>query len=309
VPLFPTCQLEDRGDHEIVQQEDGVRVLRRKTFSSIPIPRSHLLQDRASWREHYAPRLDPTNPARFPRDWQERVRRWREPDRELPVFLFAGSLYGWLRNWVGLEQLSYTVYDHPAWFEEMITTVADCILGTLERALATGVQFDGAGMWEDMCYREGPLLSPGHVRQYMVPHYRRITDLLARHGVDIVWLDCDGRIDKLLPLWLEAGVNCMLPIEVGTWNADPVALRREYGQELRMLGGFDKRILAGSREQITREVHRLAPLVEEGGYVPFCDHRVPPDVPLASYLHYLRQARAVWGHDTSLRPLLARQDS
>ena len=34
--------------------------------------------------------------------------------------------------------------------------------------------------------------------------------------------DARGKIDDLLPLWLDAGVNCMFPIEIGTWGADPV---------------------------------------------------------------------------------------
>ena len=76
----------------------------------------------------------------------------------------GGSLYGWLRNWMGLEQLSMTVYDDPAFFEEMVTTVADCILAVLEKTLASGVQFDACGMWEDMAYNAGPLLSPRHFK-------------------------------------------------------------------------------------------------------------------------------------------------
>ncbi|MFQ3587459.1 MAG: hypothetical protein SNJ76_07325 [Fimbriimonadaceae bacterium] len=58
----------------------------------------------------------------------------------------------------------------------------------------------------------------------------------------------------------------------------------------------------GLPAEIDAEIDRLAPLVEEGGLIPFCDHRVAPDVPYAHYLHYLRRARAVWGKNTELRP-------
>jgi uroporphyrinogen decarboxylase len=153
-----------------------------------------------------------------------------------------------------------------------------------------------------MCYCAGPLISPKHFKQYLVPHYRRLADLLHQHGVDVIWVDCDGRIDRLLPLWLEAGVNCMFPVEVGTWGADPIRYRREYGRDLLMMGGFSKRILAGQKEEIEREVYRLAPLVEEGGFIAFCDHRVPADVPLENYWFYLQTVRKVWGMDLHLRP-------
>lgn len=294
-PGFPWQQLEDRGDHEVVQQDDGVRVLRRKFLSSIPMPVAHLLTDRTSWREHYAPRLDPDATTRYPADLAERARTWTDPKRTHLIALPGGSLYGSLRNWMGLEQLSLVVYDDPAFFEEMVTTMADCIVGTLTRLLETGGQFDACAMWEDMCYNAGPLLSPRHFKRYLVPHYRRIADLLHRYGVDVLWVDCDGKIDELLPLWLDAGVNCMFPIEVGNWGADPVQYRKLYGRDLLMIGGFDKHILAQSYAAIDHEIERLAPLVAEGGYMPLCDHRVPPDVPLAHYRYFLERARAVWG--------------
>ena len=302
-PAFRPHVLEDRGDHELMQQADGVRVLRRKAMSSIPQHQGHLLTDRASWETYYKPRLDPDWPLRLPKDWAERSQRWQDPQRSELVVLPGGSLYGWLRNWMGVENLSYVLYDDPAWFEEMVTTVADCIIGTLRRALATSVQFDACGMWEDMAYRGGPLISPRHFKQFLSPHYRRIADLLHQHGVDVIWLDCDGDIAALVPLWLEAGINCMFPLEVGAWGADPVKYRQQYGKDLLMMGGFDKHILQGNKAGIAHEVKRLAPLVEEGGYIGFCDHRVPPDVPLENYCCYLESVRAIWAHGIDLRPM------
>lgn len=302
-PVFEERVIEDRGDHEIFQQHDGVQVLRRKFLGSIPQPVGRMLTDRESWRKHYLPRLDPATPARYPADWDQRVAWWRDPARTEPVALPGGSLYGWIRDWMGVENVSLIVYDDPAWFEEMVTTIADCIIGVLERILATGARFEACGIWEDMCYNRGPLLSPRHFKHYLVPHYRRIVDLLHRYGVDVIWVDCDGRIDKLVPLWLEAGVNCMFPVEVGTWQADALAFRRQYGCDLLIMGGFDKHLLAGPKEDIAREIERLAPLVEAGGYIGFCDHRVPPDVPLDHYLFYCDMVRQVWGHGINLRPL------
>lgn len=95
----------------------------------------------------------------------------------------------------------------------------------------------------------------------------------------------------------------MFPVEIGTWGADPVRYRKEYGKDLLMMGGFDKHILALGKAEIADEVERLTPLVEEGGYIPFCDHRVPPDVSLDNYLHYLTLARKHWGKGVNLKPM------
>ncbi len=301
-PAFEEKVIEDRGDHELVQQSNGVIVLRKKFMGSIPEHHGHLLVDRASWEKHYQWRLDPDTPDRYP-NWEEARKLWDDPQCSHPRSLGGGSLYGWLRDWMGLEAVSYLVYDDPALFEEMVVTIGDLVVEAHRRAFEHGGKFDVCCFWEDMCYNSGPLLPPNLFRKYLVPQYRRITDQCRAHGCDVSWVDCDGKIDELLPLWLEGGVNCMFPIEVGTWGADPVRYRKQYGRELLLVGGFDKRILARTKREIEREVHRLAPLVEEGGYIGLCDHRVPPDVPYANYLFYLETIRRIWGKGVNLKPI------
>ncbi|MFA7236581.1 MAG: uroporphyrinogen decarboxylase family protein [Phycisphaeraceae bacterium] len=301
-PGFPGKILEDDGDIYTQMQSDGVIVRCQRSSVSIPMHVGHTLVDRESWVKHYKPRLDPATAERFPgaEDWDRRVKIWTDPNREYPVFVNGGSLFGRLRDWMGIENIALVVYDDPAWFGEMVETVADLQVALLTKILNTGGKFDACQMWEDMCYNAGPLLSPTHFKQYLVPQYKRITSLLHKRGIDIVWIDCDGKIDDLLPLWLDAGVNCMFPIEVGTWNADPRKFRKQYGKDLLMMGGFDKHILARSKDAITKEIEKLTPLVEEGGFIPMPDHRVPPDVPLENYLHYCRTVRAIWGKGVNL---------
>ncbi|MCC6682628.1 MAG: hypothetical protein IT445_17140 [Phycisphaeraceae bacterium] len=300
-PPFEHLVIEDRGDHELVQQPDGVQVLRKKYMGSTFHPERHLLVDRASWQKHYKPRLDPDTPSRYP-DWDEARRCWQNSDYPRPRVISGGSLYGWLRDWMGCEQISYLVHDDPALFEEVVTTITDCIVEVHQRAFDNGAQIDACAMWEDMCYSGGPLLSPETFRKYLVPQYQRITEQLRRHGCDVVWVDSEGNIEQLIAPWLEAGVNCVFHVEVGTWRQDPVDLRRRYGRDLLMMGGFDKQLLAGGKNRIEAEIQRLAPIVDEGGYIPFCDHRVPPDVTMSNYMFYLHTARDVWAKQVNLKP-------
>lgn len=302
-PCFESKILEDRDDHELVQQHDGVTVLRKKHLGSIPQHHAHLLTDRDSWVKHYKPKLMADTPGRLPADWSDHRRQWQDPARSTPRVANCGSLYGWIRDWMGVENVSMVVYDDPVWLEEMVTTIADLVVTCLQISFDHGARFDAGAFWEDMCYSGGPLLSPAHFKQFLVPQYRRITSLLRCHGTDVIWVDCDGKIDALLPLWLEAGVNCMFPIEIGTWNADPLRFRRQYGRDLLMMGGFSKHTLSGSFPDIEREVLRLAPLVEEGGFIGFADHRVPPDVPFDNYRFYLQKVREIWGKGISLKPV------
>ena len=62
-----------------------------------------------------------------------------------------------------------------------------------------------------------------------------------------------------------------------------------------MIGGVDKRILAGDKSGIAKEVDRLAPVIKEGGYIPACDHNVPPDISLENYAFFIDCLRRVYG--------------
>ncbi|MFW6163468.1 MAG: uroporphyrinogen decarboxylase family protein, partial [Planctomycetota bacterium] len=154
------------------------------------------------------------------------------------------------------------------------------------------VQFDFAVMWEDMAYKTASLISPGHVRRMMLPNYRKVTDLLHRAGIDIVMLDSDGNVEELIPLWLEAGINYIYPMEVAA-GMDVVRLREKFGRDLIMGGGMDKRILASTPEAIDGMIDAKRDLILEGGYVPGCDHALPPDIPWANFLHYRERLAAM----------------
>jgi uroporphyrinogen decarboxylase len=121
----------------------------------------------------------------------------------------------------------------------------------------------------------------------------RVTDALRAHGVDTIIVDSDGNNDSLIPLWLEAGVTGLRPFEIAA-DCDPVATRRQYGRDLVIQGGIDKRALGVGRETIDREVLSKVPwLCLQGGYFPQVDHLVPPDVSLDDYRYYSELLRAV----------------
>ncbi|MFQ5810758.1 MAG: uroporphyrinogen decarboxylase family protein, partial [Armatimonadota bacterium] len=130
--------------------------------------------------------------------------------------------------------------------------------------------------------------------EFLVPRYRRIADLLLEHGCDVVITDCDGNINDVVHLWLAGGVNCMFPVEVAA-GTDPVALRERFGHDILLAGGVNKRELAKDKQAIEQEVQRLLPLVEDGGFIPHVDHRVPPDVSYENYLYYLDCKRETFG--------------
>ncbi len=181
--------------------------------------------------------------------------------------------------------------DDPDLVAEILDATGEiCYQGT-KAILEQYDGFDFAHFWEDICYRAGPLISPAFFHAKVGPYYRRITELANAHGIHIVSLDCDGKIDKLVPTWFENGVNTMFPIEVGVWKASIAPWREQFGRELRGVGGASKVVLAYDYAAIDAEIERLRPLVDLGGYIPCFDHRIPPDAKWENVQYYAERMR------------------
>ena len=214
------------------------------------------VKDWATWSS-YKKRLDPDTPERWPSDWDAYVAKINAAD--YPVILGVGSFFGFLREWMGLVELLHAFYDDPNLVDDMMDTVLHLEMEVIKRTVKD-IRVDQAAFWEDMCYKSGPLISPAMFRKHMMPRYKQITDLLRRNGIDIIWLDSDGNVDKLLPLWLECGINYIAPMEVAAGN-DVVAMRKTYGTDLIIGGGIDKRALAKGKGEVKAEVMSKVPFL------------------------------------------------
>lgn len=268
----------------------GVIVIEKPGVVSIPAEFDHLLKDRESWERYYLPKLQFSG-SRIDMEYLDRLKK---QDRTDPLGLHLGSLIGEIRNWLGVEGVSYLYVDDEKLFDEIINTVAELSYRCAEKTLAAGTIFDFAHFWEDICFKNGPLIMPSVFAAKVGPYYKRLTDLVRRYGIEIVSLDCDGLIDSLVPIWLENGVNTMFPIEVGTWNASIEPWRQKYGRIIRGVGGMNKTVFSQDYAAIDAEVERLIPLVDLGGYIPCPDHRIAPDAKWENVQCYCEKMRKMF---------------
>ena len=291
-PGFQTRLIRQRPDGiREIMNEDGVIVIQKDDAGSIPGEIEHLLKDRKSWEEHYLPKMKWSSDRV---DWAALSSLPPQSERSHPIGLHCGSLLGRVRDIAGLVGMSYLMADDPKLVEEILETTAElCYQGT--RAILEKYDgFDFAHFWEDICYRAGPLVNPRFFQAKVGPYYRRITELVNSHGIQIVSLDCDGLIDKLVPTWFENGVNTMFPIEVGVWNASITTWREKFGRELRGVGGVNKVVLSRDYNAVETEIERLRPLVDLGGYLPCFDHRIPPDAKWENVQYYAERMKRVF---------------
>jgi hypothetical protein len=291
-PPFTQDVIEVRPDGSYVVLDGyGVKILQKPDATGIPPELGHLLTDRASWEEHFKPRLQFTK-ERIDHQLLDTLKD--DQIRTQPVGLYCGSLLGEIRSSLGVVGLSYLIVDDAALIDEIIETWGDLYYQIVEYSLAYGAKFDFGHFWEDICYKGGPLVSPAFFRRKIGPQYRRICDLLLQYGLDIVSLDCDGKIDALVPIWLENGVNTMFPIEVGVWDGNIKPWREKYGKQIRGVGGMDKKVFAYDYPAIDREIERLKGLVDLGGFIPCPDHRIAPDAKWENVQYYCEKMRKIF---------------
>ena len=224
----------------------------------------------------------------------EALQRQHPADRDYPLGVNTGSMIGKIRDMLTFEGLAYSIHDYPAMVEDMVETACRLVEIELDQLLPH-FQFDYAAGWEDICYKAGPIVNPRWFKRVITPRYQRIHEKLKAHGIDIWWIDCDGDVRPILPHMMDGGMTCLFPYEVNSCT-HPADLLKEYGKDLRIMGGFDKMELGKGRDAIRAYMDTLVPLVERGGYIPFCDHRCPPNVDPDDYLWYLDLKETYFGN-------------
>jgi len=289
-PPFERKVVEENERTVTYVNHEGILMRERRDhpYSSMPQFLRFPVQTRDEFRAFWKERMQPDLSSRIGPDWQERLSRYRQ--RDFPLVIIAdrwGGFFGPLRNLLGVENLCILFYEDPPFLEEMMDAFADFVIEMMGQVLdCTTVDF--FGFWEDMAYKTGPLIGPDLVRKYMLPRYKRVTEFLRGRGVEFISIDSDGDISLLVPIWLEAGINIVYPFEVQC-GMDVVKFRREYGKDLLMCNGINKRAIAEGKDAIDAELARVEPLIREGGYVPGPDHSFPPDVSFFNYCCFMER--------------------
>lgn len=239
-------------------------------------------------KKRYEAKLD----ERYQADWREEMLPgWREREHVLVLGrnCAAGGFYWRAREWMGTENLSYAWYDQPDLMHEMMEFYADFTM-EVARPILEETDVEYFNLNEDFAMKTGPLLSPDTFKEFMFRPMKRLVDFFKSHGARYVCLDSDGNPKALIPLLMDAGIDAIWPLERAA-DMDPVRIRRQFGKGLRLFGGVDKRVLAKGPDAIEAHLRELAPLIEEGGFIPTVDHTVPPDVSWEDFCSYMDAKR------------------
>ena len=274
-----------------VQNHMGMIEKIKPGIVSIPSEDDYLLKDRAAFEELYLPKMKYFE-ERINKEFFEKLGDTRSYDS--PLGLRLGSVMGEIRDMVSVVGLSYLMYDEDEdLLADIVDSYADLQYKCTEAVLATGAKFDFGHYWEDICFKNGPLLSPEIFDELCAKHYKKRNELCHKYGIDIISLDCDGVTEKLLPTWFENGVNTMFPIEIGVWGDQFEKARNKFGKEMRGVGGMVKTAFRKDKAAVDAEIERMKRLAALGGFIPCPDHRLMPGSKFELVKYYAEEIKKV----------------
>lgn len=291
-PGFPQDVVEETESKKIIMNGDGLLAeVPKDGHDTIPHYIKASIVTPEDWKRCKEERFRRDDPARKLNI--EELKKMYPSSRDYPLGVGCGSMIGKIRDMLTFEGLAYACYDYPDMVEDMVETCCLLVEDSLDRILPH-IDVDFASGWEDICFKSGPIITLDFFTNVVVPRYKRIGRKLKAYGIDIWYTDCDGDVRPLISGFLEAGINCLFPYEVNSC-VHPSELLNEYGKDLRIMGGFNKLEMIKGKQAIKIYMENLVPLVERGGYIPFCDHRCPPDVNPDDYIYYLDLKEKMFG--------------
>jgi hypothetical protein len=234
-------------------------------------------------------RLDPEDPRRLLEKWPTCVHSWRARDHVLMLRVHRGFFLSMgVRDWPRFTEVIRLLIQDPRFVREVMAIQAEFAAGVTERVLRE-VEIDAAVFTEPIGGNDRPLISPRMYEDFVLASYEPVLGVLRRHRVETIVFRTFANARVLMPSVLKWGFNCLWACEVNVEAMDYRSLRREFGRDLRLIGGIDLDALRQDKETIRREIEeKVPPLIADGGYVPLADGRVREDVPFENYVYYRR---------------------
>jgi hypothetical protein len=200
--------LEDTPEYTISIDRMGRRMKLIKKSASIPLPLTHPVETMDDWlkiKHWYTFTENRVNREAL------RERKALRDKGYLTIFSIPGG-FDEPRQLLGEENLCYAYYDEPEMIGDMMNTFTDTALKVLER-VGDIVPIDNLIIHEDMAGKNGPLIGPGLVEEFIAPYYSKVWDAAKSYGAKLFSQDSDGDMNPLIDVFMKAGVNCFYPLE------------------------------------------------------------------------------------------------
>lgn len=259
-----------------------------KVSECIPHQEKYAVETREAFERLVVARSDPWDPRRITPEFEGMIARGRAQGQAIGAWI--DGFFAWPRELMGPENLLYAFYDDPEFLHDIQRQHVEFIKGWIDMVF-THTPLEYVCFFEDMAYNHGAFISNDTFDEFMMPYYHEVVSYIRSKGVKKVLIDSDGNSVQLTDKLVEAGADGHYPLEINS-GSFPELIRARH-PKLALIGGINKLALSVDRAAIDRELSKLPPLLEKGGFIPSLDHRVQPDVPMANYQYYVDKKREI----------------
>jgi len=284
--IFPPFEMEvlEEDEKTILYGGEGGKELVHKISGSPSHIVEYPISNLKEFEKKIVPRMNAKDERRLGPDFDEKMMKLRAAGE--PTGIWLDGFLEYPRELIGLENLCYAYYDEPEFIEGINSQHCQFNMDFAEM-VQSHTPIDYACIVEDMAGKQGSLVSKSIWDQFMRPYYTKLMDKLRSLGVKKILVDSDGNTVEVCKWLVEAGIDGHYPLEIRAGN-EPEKLRKLF-PHLALIGGVDKFELMRDTASIDAELERLMPVVEQGGYIPCVDHKVPPTVSLYNYQYYIEK--------------------
>jgi len=285
---------EETDEYVIATTGDGALQKNWKHRTSTPELIDFTVTSKEAWEE-YKPRMA-MNDSRV--DWENQLKANREAT-EQGFFrtLDFGPGFTKICNLVGPERTLIAMIEDPAWVHDMFMTDARLCVDLAEEMMGRGMEFDAGWIFDDLGFKYKGFFSPAMYRELLLPAHKLICDCFKSRGLKML-LHCCGYVMEFVPWFIEAGFDCLQPLEVKAGN-DMLGLKKQFGDRLAFMGGIDVRAMAHPDPTVLeREIAtKIPPVKAGGGYIYHSDHSVPDNVSFQQYSRVMELVAAYGTYD------------
>jgi len=225
-------------------------------------------------------------------DWISLMRGYEKAKDEGKFIIFgAPTGYDRFQSFIKTEEMLIAMITEPEWVKRMFKVYSEFVISMVDMIISKGIEFDGAFLYNDMGYKNTSLFSPRTYQELLLETDKKMCDFFHQNNMSVLLHSC-GNVKGLIPHLIEAGFDCLQPLEVKA-GMDVIELKKEYGDKISFMGGIDVRLMEHPDiSKIAEEIKTKVTFAKKGGgYIYHSDHSIPKDVSFERYCKIIEMAR------------------
>ena len=208
----------------------------------------------------------------------------------------GNGIFETTQDFVPLIDLAYLQADEPEVYSELWNRVGDLFVRLWSWLLPRyGEMFAVCRMGDDLGFRSSTLIQPAEIRGNVIPHYKRVVDIVHGHGKKFLLHSCGCIFEVMDDIITQAAIDAKHS------NEDAISPFSEwlekYNDRIGIFGGIDMDLLCRADEQtIRRKTLEVLELAERyNGFALGCGNSIANYVPFKNYLMMVNTVREYRG--------------